>query len=286
MKVNRKFVFTAAAVLVVFAAAPLAHGALMSLPVVDWAVHNQSTPPSVITNGNTNSPTFTPADQALTVMGTFRKTNLENDGDYIELHSRLLMSNRFGNTGVNALNTALRIGLFNGPDAPVGLEDAPNRGVFIVYNNSGGDPAANRRIRQQATGGINPFSGTDNIGAMGSDDAGGDSIRGANPGPVDFTLKLTRNNDAIDISARISGTDSVTGNPYISDYAHIGYVPGVVGFEFDRAGFFFANNVDAPSATLEQTRVLTNVPEPTSVMLAASALLGGVLAARRRRRVA
>ena len=46
-------------------AASFAQGA--TIPVTGWAVHNQSTPASVVTDAGTNSPTFTPADQALTL---------------------------------------------------------------------------------------------------------------------------------------------------------------------------------------------------------------------------
>ena len=106
----------------------------------------------------------------------------------------------------------------------------------------------------------------------------------ANPGPVYFELVLTRNAGNFDITAQISGTDSVTGNPYISNYARTGYDPVNIGTAFNRAGFFFANNVDAPSATLADVTITTNVPEPASCMLIAFALAGMVWMPLRSRR--
>jgi hypothetical protein len=193
----------------------------------------------------------------------------------------LMMSDRFGNTGENSLNTQLRMGLYNGPSGSVTLEDIPNLGLFIVYGNH--NQASNRRIRQLTSStNVNPFSGTDNIGDPGTEDDGQDSIRGANPGPVHFEITLTRNLGLLDIAAQISGTNSVTGNPYISNYAFAGYDPAAIGgFTFNRAGFFFGANVDAPSATLADTVITTNVPEPRGVVLASLAMISGVVIARR-----
>ena len=219
-------------------------------------------------------------------MGRFRSTELEDDGDYVHLKTTLTLvrPSTSSNLGPNALNTQLRIGLFDGPDVAVAPGQI-NTGIFIVYANNVMAQDVNRRMRFQ-TGGTNPFAGTNDIGNSGSLDPGGDTLQGQNVGPVDFELKLTRNNDAIDIFGRISGTNSADGDPYVSDYAHIGFIPAGVGFKFDRAGFFFGNNVDGTGATLSRVRVITNVPEPTSLLLAASTVLGGVLMARWRQRAA
>jgi hypothetical protein len=266
---------------------PFAQGALISLPVEDWAAHTQSAPPTTV-GGSGNSPTFTPADNALTVLGTFPNVELKNDGDYVRVTTTLTTSTRTTNTGVNALNTLLRFGLFDGPDAPVAAGDAPNHGIFIVYGNH--NQANNRRIRFNSMAGTNIFAApADNsnvIGSSGSEDVDQDSIRGGDIGPVLFELKLTRNSDLLDIYGRISGTDSVTGRPYLSEYNHIGFDASSIGFDFDRAGFFFGNNVDAPSATLNNVTVETNVPEPTALVLAAGLLLAGIPMAWGRRRSA
>jgi hypothetical protein len=82
MKLIRQLEFTILAMVFV-AVATNARAA--TIPVTGWAAHNQSSPVTVITNETTNSPTMTPADQALTVMGTFPSVNLANDGDFIKL---------------------------------------------------------------------------------------------------------------------------------------------------------------------------------------------------------
>ena len=258
--------------------------ATMSLHVQDWGAAVQSAPASTITN-NDNSPTFAPADQVLSVLGRFRSSDLEDDGDYVHLKGKLLLtrSSTSTNLGENSLSTQLRFGLFNGPDVAVAGSQT-NTGLFVTYANNGAQ-TANRRIRQVTTG-TNPFAGMNDVSDPSTADVDNDSLRGLNIGPVDFELKITRNSNALDLYAVISGTDSVTGRPYFTEYTKNGFVPGAVGFTFDRAGFFFGNNVDGTSATLERVRVITNVPEPAAMLLAVSTVIGGAFMTRRRQRAA
>jgi hypothetical protein len=288
MNLIGNFVRPVLAIIALVTATCSLQAALITYPVEDWAAQTQSVPPTTVSD-DSNSPTFTPADQALTVMGTFPNIELKNDGDYLRVTTTLTTATRTGNTGLNALNTALRFGIFDGPDAPVAAGDSPNHGIFIVYGNH--NQVNNRVIRYNNTATTNAVfatpgsypTGTNIIGMPGTNDPDNDSIQGANIGPVLFELKFTRNNDLMDIYGKISGTDSVTGRPYISEYSHIGFdaIANGIGFDFDRAGFFFANNVDAPSATLNNVTVETNVPEPVCSLLAVLAVLGGMASTRR-----
>ncbi len=255
-----------------------------TIPVTGWFAHNQSSPVTVITNDNTNSPTFTPADQALTVLGTFPSINLANDGDFIKASMTLEWGNRTGNTGVNALNTQLRMGIFSGPNGPVTSQDIPNVGVFVTYANNVAAQATNRVLRElTSTTNVNPFSGTANISDPSTEDADGDSIQGANPGPVYFEMVFTRNAGKLDITSQISGTDSVSGRPFLTNYAKTGYDPVNIGTAFNRVGFFWGNNSDTPAATLSNVNIETNVvPEPMSLFIALAALAGGTVVMRRR----
>jgi hypothetical protein len=123
----------------------------------------------------------------------------------------------------------------------------------------------------------NPFTSPDNIGNGGAD-AGNDSLQGANVGPVTFELMLTRNGSLLDLTGLISGNDSVSGNPYIANFSLGSMALAPNGFVFDRVGFFFGGNVDAPTATLNEVTVVADViPEPSSLLvLAIAAAVAGV----------
>lgn len=243
--------------------------------VTGWAVHNGS---STVTNGSTNSPTFTAADN-ITVMGTFAGVNLANDGDFVKLTTTLTVATRSTNTGVNSLNTQLRIGLFDGPAGAVVASDFPNTGFIIEYSNA----VAGGLIREQTSGTQPaPFVSPTDIG-NGTQDIGADSIRGADVGPVAFELTLTRNAGKIDLTGQISGTDSSNGNAYLATYSKLAYTPA--GFVYDRVGFFFGGNVDGPNGTLSNVEVtsgnILSVPESRFVMLAATVAAGCVTTGRR-----
>ena len=243
-----------------------------TIPVMGWNVHNGTS----TVGGTASNPTFTPGDN-LTLMAPFSTVTLGSDGDFIEGSTTLTLNARTANTGVNALNTQLRVGLFNGPAGPVAANDVPNVGFIVEYTNA----AAGGLIREQSSlAQTNPFTSPTNIG-NGVQDAGADSIQGANPGPVTFTLRLTRNAGKIDLLGSISGVDAVSGNPYLASYSLAGFssstFPENGAFTFNRIGLFLGGNADATSAALSDSFV-TTVPEPSS--LAAVLAAGGVLAAR------
>jgi hypothetical protein len=279
MKLNRGFTSYALAAL---AAAVLSSSALGAiLPATNWALHNQlgaDAPTIAAGTESTNSPLFdvdANKDNAA-FMGRFTSVNLANNGDFVELNATLTLTGRTGSTGVAGLATQLRMGVFNGPDAAVALNDVPNQGFFLVYANNAQAANGHRALRAQASPTETlplPGSNTINI-ASGTADAGDDNIQGANPGPVAFRLRITRNGGLLDFDGSISGTDSVTGNPYLSDYDLAGHDAGAVGFEFDRVGIFLGPNANAPSAQLTDVTITTNIPEPASWALAALALCG------------
>jgi hypothetical protein len=134
----------------------------------------------------------------------------------------------------------------------------------------------------------NPFTSPTNIG-NGVADTDGDSIRGANPGAVTFKLRLTRNAGKIDLLGSITGTDSVSLNPYTSSYSITGYssatFPADGTFTFDRIGLFLGPNVDGGNATFSNSSI-TTVPEPATCALGAIGASGVLTTARRRRATA
>jgi hypothetical protein len=256
-----------------FVLASAAHAA--TIPVTGWAVHNGT----ATVGGTASNPTFTPGDN-VTLMAPFTPVSLANDGDSVTVSTQLTMNTRTG-TGVNALNTQLRLGLFSGPAGAVADSDIPNVGFTIEYTNA----ASGGLIReQQSLTQTNPFTSPTDTGFTGVQDAGADSIQGADPGPVTFAITLTRNAGKLDLSGLISGTDSVSGNPYSSSFTANGLssanFPANGTFTFNRIGLFLGGNVNAASAALANSAV-TTVPEPASAALAAG-LLGAAFIYKRR----
>jgi hypothetical protein len=205
--------------------------------------------------------------------------SLVNDGDSIHVATTLTLNSR-SSSGINTLNTQLRFGLFNGPSGAVGASDIPNLGYIIEYTNQ----AAGGLIREQAnTTQTNPFNSPTNIG-NGSQDSGVDSIQGANPGPVTFNLTLTRQAGQINLAGSISGTDSVSGNAYLANYAVNGYTPTIFpansAFTFNRIGLFLGDGVNASTAVLSNTSV-SAVPESPWCVTAAVACMGTLVGTRR-----
>ncbi|HEX3602393.1 MAG TPA: hypothetical protein VHU84_19720 [Lacipirellulaceae bacterium] len=263
--------------LALVAPASLAHAG--TVPVTGWIVHNGTS----TVGGTAAAPTFTAGDN-ITVMAPFSDVTLANDGDFVEATTTLTMNTRTG-TGINTLNTQLRLGIFDDSvNGTVTAGDIPNIGFIIQYSNlAAGGPIAEQQSLTQTS----PFTSPVTIGA-GVQDSGGDSIQGANPGPVTFTMRLTRNAGKIDLTGSISGTDSVSTNPYLSTFAVSGYsstnFPANGSFTFNRIGLFMGDNVNAASASLANSSVTTNdvVPEPTSLMLVIGIAAGGVLLPKRR----
>jgi hypothetical protein len=260
MMTHRRCTLAASAALVLFAASAPA----LAATITGWDIHNGAAPTF---GGTPQAPTFTPADN-IVLMAPFTPITLANDGDSITASTVLTLNDR-SSTGINSLNTQLRFGLFNGPDGAVSANDVPNLGFIIEYTNV----AAGGLIReQQSAAQTNPFVSPVNLG-NGSQDAGADSIQGANPGPVTFELTLTRAGGLLNLSGSISGADAASGNSYLATYAASGIssanFPAGGAFTFDRVGLFLGDNVNAASASLADSLVTTNVPEPATMALAA-----------------
>jgi hypothetical protein len=245
------------------------------IPVSGWIVHNGTS----TVGGTGSNPTFTAGDN-ITLMAPFPDVVLANDGDFVEGKTTLTMNTRTG-TGINTLNTQLRVALLDDSvNGTVTASDFPNIGFIIEYTNV----AAGGLIREQAsTTQTNPFNSPTNIG-NGVQDSGADSIQGANPGPVTFDLKLTRNGGKLDLTGSISGTDSVSTNPYLATYSVSGYssanFPVNGTFTFNRIALFLGDGVNAASASLADSSV-TTIPEPATCLLAAVAAVGGIMISRR-----
>lgn len=247
------------------------------IPVTGWIVHNGTS----TVGGTASAPTFTAGDN-ITLMAPFTDVVLANDGDFIEGQTTLTLNARTANTGTNSLNTQLRFALLGSTNATLTANDFPNLGITMEYSNL----AAGGLIREQSSASqTNPFTSPATIG-NGSQDSGGDSIQGANPGPVTFDYKLTRNGGKLDGSGTISGTDSVSGNPYVAPFSFTGWssatFPANGTFTFNRMAVFLGPNADATSAALNDSQVIT-IPEPATAILAAGALIGSMMAVRRRR---
>jgi hypothetical protein len=266
---------SALAVLALVASASFAPAATIS----GWMVHNGTS----TVGGTAANPTFTPGDN-ITAMAPFSDVTLSNDGDFVEVSTVLTMNTRTG-TGINTLNTQLRLGLFSSTNATLTATDAPNIGYIIEYTNA----VAGGLIREQASlVQTSPFTSPTNLG-NGTPDSGGDSIQGANPGPVTFTMRLTRNAGKLDLTGSISGTDSVTTNPYLANFSLVGTssanFPANGAFTFNRIGLFLGDAVNAASAALADSTVTTNVPEPASIALL-GCVVGGLLISPRSMRAA
>ncbi len=278
MKVKPNFASVSIAAIVVIGQASLTYGA--SMPVTGWVIHNGT---GSVDSPGTNSPSFTPADNSLVAMAPFEGVQLLNDGDFVKVKATLSLETRSGDSvNETGLNTQVRIGLFDGPAGPVVGSDFPNTGIIIEYS----DVPAGGLIREQTSlTQVNPFVSPTNIG-NGIQDSGDDHIQGTDIGLMTFELMLTRNAGLLDINGQISGTDSATGNPYVSTYMLSGYSP--VGFNYDRVGFFFGPRVDGnlgttnPDFTATLGNVVVSVPEPSTCWCVASMLLGGVFSSRRR----
>jgi hypothetical protein len=233
--------------------------------------------------GTASNPTFTAGDN-LTLMAPFDDVVLANDGDFVEGQTTLTLNARTANTGTNNLNTQLRFALLGSTNATLTPSDAPNLGITMEYSNL----AAGGLIREQsAAAQTNPFTSPPTTIGNGLQDSGGDSIQGANPGPVTFDYKLTRNGGKLDGSGTISGTDSVSGNPYSAPFSFTGWssatFPANGTFTFNRMAVFLGPNVEATSASLNDSQVIT-IPEPASLALASGLILGGLLMRRQRTR--
>lgn len=264
------------AVVVVTFIAGAASTRAATVPVSGWVVHNGTS----TVGGTASNPIFTPGDN-ITVMAPFADVVLANNGDFVQGTTTLTMNTRTG-TGINTLNTQLRVGLFhNNASSVVTANDVPNVGFIIEYTNL----VAGGLIREQTnTAQTSPFTSPTNIG-NGTQDSGADSIQGVNPGPVTFDLKLTRNAGKIDLVGTISGNDPVSGNPYLANYTVTGYssttFPADGTFTFNRIALFLGDGVNAASASLSDSSI-TTVPEPGSIALAGIAI-GSIMLNRRAR---
>ena len=243
-------------------------------PVSNWVVQTGAS----VVSGTPTDPTFTPGDN-ITVMAPFGDVTLANDGEYVNLTATLNVSTRATNTGTNALNTQLRFGIFDDNTNGGTVSASPNVGFIIEYSNV----VAGGLIReQQSTVQTSPFVSPTNLG-NGTQDSGADSLQGANIGPVVFNLTLTRVAGKLNLTGTISGTDSVSGNPYLQNYSAAGIssanFPSDGSFTFNRVGLFLGSNVDGPTATISDAFV--TVPEPSAIALAGLGMTSWLLKRRR-----
>ena len=273
MKMNCNLMRTACMAFGIVAWASAATAA--TIPATGWMVHNGT----ATVGGTASTPTFTPGDN-VTLMAPFSDIALANDGDFVEGKTTLTMNTRTG-TGINTLNTQLRVAILDDSvNGTLTASDFPNVGFIIEYTNV----AAGGLIREQSsTTQTNPFTSPTNIG-NGTQDSGADSIQGANPGPVIFTLKLTRNGGKLDLSGSISGTDTVSTNPYLANYTVNGYssvtFPANGTFTFNRIALLLGDGVNAAHASLSDSSVTTNVPEPMSLLLVVGMAVGCLVMSR------
>ncbi len=250
------------------------------IPVSGWIVHNGTS----TVGGTASDPTFTAADN-ITVMAPFSDVTLANDGDFVEGKTTLTVNARTGGVGANTLNTQLRFALLDDSvNGTTTAGDAPNLGFTMEYTNL----VAGGLMREQSNAAqTSPFTSPPTTITNGTQDSGTDSIQGANPGPVTFDLTLTRNGGKIDLAGTISGTDSVSGNPYVANFAYTGWssatFPADGAFTFNRMAVFMGDGVNATSASLADSQVIT-IPEPASIILANVLAIGGLLVARGARR--
>jgi hypothetical protein len=245
------------------------------IPVTGWMVHNGTS----TVGGTASAPTFTAADN-LTLMAPFSDVTLANDGDSIEGKTTLTLNTRTANLGTNSLNTQLRFALLDSTTASPTPSDFPNLGLTMEYSNL----AAGGLMREQSNATqTNPFTSPPTTIGNGTQDANAGSIQGANPGAVTFNYKFTRNAGKLDLSGTISGTDSVTGNPYSAPFSFTGWssatFPAGGSFTFNRMAVFLGPNVDATSASLTDSQVIT-IPEPASVILAVGVFFGALFVFR------
>ncbi|HVT26907.1 MAG TPA: PEP-CTERM sorting domain-containing protein [Lacipirellulaceae bacterium] len=278
MKMCRNLIGTAFGVLAIVALASTTNAS--PIPVTGWIVHNGTS----TVGGTASNPTFTPGDN-VTLMAPFSDISLANDGDSIEAKTTLTMNSRTG-TGVNSLNTQLRFALLDDSvNGTLTAGDFPNVGFTIEYANlnSGTPPQSREQTSLTQTA---PFVSPTSIN-NGTLDANGGSIQGADPGPVTFDIKITRNGGALDMVGSISGTDSVTSLPYLSTFGWTGHTstnfPLNGPFSFNRLAVFLGGNVNAATASLSDSSVNV-VPEPTSLILVAGMALSGVFMRKRTRR--
>jgi hypothetical protein len=268
MKRNGNFLILALAAAATLAASD--RGLAATIPVTGWAAHNGAS----TAGGTPSAPTFTPGDN-LTLMAPFDNVSLANDGEYVEVTTTLDLNNRTANLGVNSLNTQLRAGVFDGPAGAIVASDIPNFGYTIEYTNQ---PAGGLIREQESASQANPFTSPT---SRGNGAAPTGSIQGANPDPVTFTIRMTRNGGALDLSGSIVSA-AFTGNFALAGTSSA-HFPLNGTFNFNRIGLFLGANVDATDAVLTNTSVTTNVPEPCGLLLAAG-VFGGVLMSRSRRR--
>jgi hypothetical protein len=282
MNVYRNLIRTLFIALLISALASMTHAA--TIPVTGWIVHNDGATGGTTVGGTASMPTFTPGDNS-TLMAPFTDVTLASDGDSIEATTTLTMNTRTG-TGINTLNTQLRFALLDDSvNGTVTAGDFPNVGFTIEYTNAAAGGLARE---QESLTQASPFNSPTSIN-NGTQDASAGSIQGADPGPVTFNIKLTRNGGALDMVGSISGTDSVTSLPYLANFGWTGHTstnfPLNGAFTFNRIAVLLGGNVNAASASLSDSSV-TVVPEPASLVLATGLALGGVFVRKRARRSA
>ena len=261
--------FALLAVFFTFHSVPSAVAA--TIPVEDWVVVIGT---STVSNADSNSPTFTPAD-GIQVAGGFSTIDLA-DGQGIRGSATVVLDR----TGEGNLGNNVRFALFReeGGGLPTAGDGEGYTGVSVALQNNLRDHRAPERMQPFSSGGTGaPL----NMLAPAGEDPDGDIVSAQNV-TLHFSMTIFRDGNALDIAGSI--TD---GGDYSQVFSIDNYVRNDPGgeypmddFSWNRMAFLFAGNVNGNSATVLDANV-TLIPEPMTAVLMVSAFGCGLLCRRR-----
>jgi hypothetical protein len=247
-----------------------------TVPVQNWVVLIDGDAATTVTNGATNSPTFTPADQDQ-VAGGFGTISL-GDGDFIKGD----VSATFNRTGSGGFSDNFRFALFReaGGGNPTAGDGLGYTGISFALQNALRDHRNPGRAQPFSSGGTGSPAVIINPAGV---DPAADTVD-AQTVTLHVTMTVTRDGNALDISGSMTDgadyTQSFTVNDFTPDTSFSTDI-----YSWNRMAFLFGNSVNGTSVTLDNARVRSNliVPEPASAMLMLIAAAG--FAIRRGNRV-
>jgi hypothetical protein len=221
-----------------------------AVPVEDWVTAGGST---TITDGSTNSPTFTPAD-GLQVIGGFSNIAI-NDGEFIRLTATMQINSRTDDLN---LTDAVRIGLFRTDDEnETVIQGTELSGIILEHRDQ------IRELRLNAQTG--PFaSGTQSF-VIGS--TSGDPESDPPPAQTiddvtfEFMLQIERDGEEMEISGTIGDGGAFKEFFTRADYnTPMDNPPNNLNeFRWNRAGFLIGGNVGATSVNMFNVEVTSGV---------------------------